>query len=67
MKKRKRLYTYIYLINETAEMTFVLLVMIGTKIEITKIMFFACYNRCPTYPMKMFSSIAEDVRKNCNA
>ena len=44
MKKKKRLYTRIYLINGTVEMTFVLVVTIRTKIEITKIMFFACDN-----------------------
>ena len=28
--------------------------MIGTKIEATKIIFFACYNGCSMSPMKMF-------------
>ena len=43
-KEEEIIYLSLYLINGTIEMTFVLLVMIGTKIEITKIMFFACYN-----------------------
>ena len=43
--------------------TFVLLVMIGTKIEITKIMFFACYNSCPIYPMKMLE-VMSGMRRN---
>ena len=35
-------------------MTFVLVVIIGTKIETKNIMFLACDNWCLTYPMKMF-------------